>query len=120
MGLGPESGTATGRRSLIARRLSFRQILITVHDTVHSRLVHSRSSSPTGRSIHCVSVYRALKHTDDNVDLCDLLSSFSYGAKVKLHELSRIMGLPGKPDGMDGSQVEACESKRSPIIANPT
>jgi predicted PolB exonuclease-like 3'-5' exonuclease len=41
-----------------------------------------------------------------NVDLCDVLSSFSYGAKVKLDELSRIMGLPGKPDGIDGSQVE--------------
>ena len=36
-----------------------------------------------------------------------MLSSFSYGAKVKLDELSRIMGLPGKPGGMDGSQVEA-------------
>src|SRR5260370_39315443 len=42
----------------------------------------------------------------ENVDLCDVLSSFSYGAKVKLDELSRIMGLPGKPDGIDGSQVE--------------
>jgi predicted PolB exonuclease-like 3'-5' exonuclease len=46
------------------------------------------------------------RYTDDNVDLCDVLSSFSYGAKVKLDELSRIMGLPGKLDGMDGSQVE--------------
>jgi predicted PolB exonuclease-like 3'-5' exonuclease len=42
----------------------------------------------------------------DNVDLCDVLSSFNFGAKVKLDELSRIMGLPGKPDGIDGSQVE--------------
>jgi len=47
------------------------------------------------------------RYTEDNVDLCDVLSSFSYGAKVKLDELSRIMGLPGKPGGMDGSQVEA-------------
>jgi predicted PolB exonuclease-like 3'-5' exonuclease len=47
------------------------------------------------------------RYTDDNVDLCDVLSSFSYSAKVKLDELSRIMGLPGKPDGIDGSQVEA-------------
>jgi 3'-5' exonuclease len=47
------------------------------------------------------------RYTDDCVDLCDALSSFSYGAKVKLDELSRIMGLPGKPDGIDGSQVEA-------------
>jgi 3'-5' exonuclease len=36
------------------------------------------------------------RYTDDNVDLCDVLSSFSYGAKVKLDELSRIMGLPGR------------------------
>jgi 3'-5' exonuclease len=48
------------------------------------------------------------RYTDDNVDLCDVLSSFGYGARVKLDELSRIMGLPGKPGGMDGSQVEAC------------
>jgi predicted PolB exonuclease-like 3'-5' exonuclease len=34
------------------------------------------------------------RYTDDNVDLCDVLSSFSFGAKVKLDELSRIMGLP--------------------------
>ena len=47
------------------------------------------------------------RYTDDCVDLCDVLSSFSYGGKVKLDELSRIMGLPGKPGGMDGSQVEA-------------
>jgi 3'-5' exonuclease len=46
------------------------------------------------------------RYAEDNVDLCDVLSSFSYGAKVKLDELSRIMGLPGKPDGIDGSQVE--------------
>jgi predicted PolB exonuclease-like 3'-5' exonuclease len=47
------------------------------------------------------------RYTDDNVDLCDVLASFGYGARVKLDELSRIMGLPGKPGGMDGSQVEA-------------
>jgi 3'-5' exonuclease len=46
------------------------------------------------------------RYTEDNVDLCDVLSSFNFGAKVKLNELSRIMGLPGKPDGIDGSQVE--------------
>lgn len=48
------------------------------------------------------------RYTDDCVDLCDVLSSFSYGGKVKLDELSWIMGLSGKPGGMDGSQVEAC------------
>ena len=29
------------------------------------------------------------RYTDDNVDICDMLSSFSYGAKVKLDEFSR-------------------------------
>jgi predicted PolB exonuclease-like 3'-5' exonuclease len=48
------------------------------------------------------------RYTDDNVDLCDMLSSFSYGSKMKLDELSRIMGLPGKPNDIDGAQVEAC------------
>jgi hypothetical protein len=37
------------------------------------------------------------RYTDDNVGLCDVLSSFSYGAKVKLDELSRIMGLAHSP-----------------------
>jgi 3'-5' exonuclease len=46
------------------------------------------------------------RYTDDTVDLCDVLSSFSHGGKAKLDELSRIMGLPGKPNGIDGSRVE--------------
>lgn len=46
------------------------------------------------------------RYTDDCLDLCDVLSSFNCGSKVKLDELSRIMGLPGKPDGIDGSHVE--------------
>jgi 3'-5' exonuclease len=28
------------------------------------------------------------------------------GAKVKLNEISKILGLTGKPDGVDGSRVE--------------
>ena len=35
------------------------------------------------------------RYTDDNVDLCDVLSSFSYGAKVKLDELSPDHGIAG-------------------------
>ena len=34
------------------------------------------------------------------------LASFQAQAKVSLNELSRCLGLPGKPDGIDGSQVE--------------
>jgi 3'-5' exonuclease len=47
------------------------------------------------------------RYSDDAVDLCDALSSFSSQAKVSLHELCRVMGLPGKPDSIDGSEVHA-------------
>ncbi len=46
------------------------------------------------------------RYTEDAIDLCDVLSSFSSQAKATLHELSRVMGLPGKPDGIAGDQVE--------------
>jgi 3'-5' exonuclease len=46
------------------------------------------------------------RHTEDALDLCDALSSFNSGARATLNEISRIMGMPGKPDGIDGGQVE--------------
>lgn len=46
------------------------------------------------------------RYTEDAVDLCDVLSSFSSQGKVMLHELCRVMGLPGKPDGISGGEVE--------------
>ena len=45
------------------------------------------------------------RYKEDAIDLCEVLSSFGAKAKVKLHELCRVMGLPGK-EGMDGSEVE--------------
>ena len=45
------------------------------------------------------------RYTDDAVDLCDALSSFNSQAKTTLNEMSKIMGLLGKPDGIDGSKV---------------
>ena len=45
------------------------------------------------------------RYTDDAVDLCDVLSSFSSGAKCTLHELCRVMGLPGKPNGINGAAI---------------
>jgi predicted PolB exonuclease-like 3'-5' exonuclease len=36
------------------------------------------------------------RYTDDAIDLCDVLSSFAPRAKSTLHELCRVMGLPGK------------------------
>jgi predicted PolB exonuclease-like 3'-5' exonuclease len=46
------------------------------------------------------------RYSDDAFDLCDALGSFSPGARIKLDELSKILGLRGKPEGMDGGQVE--------------
>jgi len=45
------------------------------------------------------------RYTEDALDLCDVLSSFAPHTKASLNELSRIMGMPGKPDDIDGSQV---------------
>ena len=45
------------------------------------------------------------RYTEDAIDLCDVLSSFSHGAKSTLHELCRVMGLAGKPVGIDGAEV---------------
>ena len=38
--------------------------------------------------------------------LRDVFSSFSPQGKATLHEISRVMGLPGKPDDMSGEEVE--------------
>jgi predicted PolB exonuclease-like 3'-5' exonuclease len=46
------------------------------------------------------------RYTDDAVDLCDALSSFSQQSKIGLDELSRVLGLPGKPAGVTGADVE--------------
>jgi predicted PolB exonuclease-like 3'-5' exonuclease len=47
------------------------------------------------------------RYTEDALDLCDVLSSFSPQGKVTLHELCRVMGLPGKPDGISGGDVDS-------------
>jgi 3'-5' exonuclease len=35
-----------------------------------------------------------------------LFPSFSSGARATLNEISKIMGMPGKPDSIDGGQVD--------------
>jgi predicted PolB exonuclease-like 3'-5' exonuclease len=46
------------------------------------------------------------RYDESAVDLCDALSSFDARAKTSLHDLCRALGLPGKPDGIDGSEVD--------------
>ena len=64
------------------------------------------------------------RYTDDALDLCDVLGSYVPGVKVKLDEVTKILGLPGKPQGIDGSRVEdrssAGRSRRWRGIVNPT
>jgi predicted PolB exonuclease-like 3'-5' exonuclease len=43
------------------------------------------------------------RYTEDAIDLCDALSSFSSQARATLHELSKMMGMPGKPDSISGA-----------------
>jgi hypothetical protein len=46
------------------------------------------------------------RYTEDALDLCDVLASFAPHTKASLNELSKIMGLPGKPEDIDGGEVE--------------
>lgn len=45
------------------------------------------------------------RYDQAHVDLCDELASFQSNAKASLDGLCKMMGLPGKPDGIDGSKV---------------
>jgi predicted PolB exonuclease-like 3'-5' exonuclease len=47
------------------------------------------------------------RFSTDALDLYDVLGSFGASSRMKLDELSRFLGLAGKPDGIDGSKVSA-------------
>jgi predicted PolB exonuclease-like 3'-5' exonuclease len=47
------------------------------------------------------------RYTDDALDLCDVLASFSLQCRASLDEICRVMGMPGKPDGFCGNDVES-------------
>ncbi len=47
------------------------------------------------------------RYSEDAIDLCDALASFSPTGKATMHEISLALGLSGKPDGIDGSEVAA-------------
>lgn len=46
------------------------------------------------------------RYAEDALDLCDVLGSYVPGSKVKLDEVGKILGLSGKPEGLDGARVE--------------
>jgi len=45
------------------------------------------------------------RYTDDAIDLCDVLASFTPQAKATLHEICKVMGMLGKPVGIHGGEV---------------
>jgi predicted PolB exonuclease-like 3'-5' exonuclease len=47
------------------------------------------------------------RYTEDAVDLCDVLASFNPQCRASLDEICRVMGMPGKPDGLGGGDVES-------------
>ena len=47
------------------------------------------------------------RYGGDALDLCDVLSNFDPRAKIGLDALCRALGIPGKPDGLDGGGVAA-------------
>ena len=58
------------------------------------------------------------RYTEDAIDLCDVLSSFSSQNNALLHELCRVMGLPGNPDGIGRADVERyCREGRIAEVA---
>ncbi len=55
-------------------------------------------------------------YSEDAIDF--VLVSLSPQNKASLHELCRVMGLPGKPDGIDGADVERdCREGRIAEVA---
>ena len=55
----------------------------------------------------------------DHIDLCDVLSNFGASPRPSLNELAALCGIPQKPDGIEGSRVEAfVNSNRIEDVAN--
>ena len=47
------------------------------------------------------------RYTEDAIDLCDVLASFNSQCRASLDEICRLMGMPGKPEELNGSDVES-------------
>jgi 3'-5' exonuclease len=62
-------------------------------------MVHSLAAP----GLNCRSYFN--RYSEDCLDLCDALASYDARSKISLDALCRVLGLPGKPEGIDGSQV---------------
>lgn len=45
------------------------------------------------------------RYDDAGLDLCDVLANYDARGRIGLDALCRAMGMPGKPEGIDGSSV---------------
>jgi 3'-5' exonuclease len=51
------------------------------------------------------------RYTEDAVDLCDVFSSFSPQARATLHEISKVMGLPGYRRGSMAARLSVITAR---------
>ncbi len=94
-------------QSFVDRIWEFRPQMITFNGSsfdlpvLRYRAMLNRVSAP---GLECRRYW--YRYSDDCLDLCDSLSCSGAGGKVSLNDLCRALGFPGKPDGMDGSEVD--------------
>lgn len=94
-------------QSFVDRIEAFRPQMVTFNGSsfdlpvLRYRAIINRVSAP---GLECRRYW--YRYSDDCLDLCDALASYSPGGKVSLNDLCRALGFAGKPDGMDGGEVE--------------
>jgi predicted PolB exonuclease-like 3'-5' exonuclease len=102
-GLRPEHELLT---SFIERLTALRPQLVSFNGhgfdlpVLRYRAMIHKVSAPT---LESRGIFR--RYGEEALDLCDVLSSFDGRGKVGLDALCRILALPGKPGGVDGSAV---------------
>jgi predicted PolB exonuclease-like 3'-5' exonuclease len=81
---------------------------ICVNEINLCRMPHRRAGA-TARQLQRPRLRRPYfnRYTDDALDLCDVLASYDPRSRMSLDGLSRFLGLAGKPEGVNGSQVAA-------------
>ncbi|MFL5081337.1 MAG: ribonuclease H-like domain-containing protein [Microvirga sp.] len=94
-------------QTFVDRIAEFRPQLVTFNGSsfdlpvLRYRAMINRVSAP---GLHARNYWN--RYTEDALDLCDALGSFMPNAKTSLSDLCRALGFPGKPDDIDGGEVE--------------
>jgi predicted PolB exonuclease-like 3'-5' exonuclease len=94
-------------RTFVARIEKFRPQMVTFNGSsfdlpvLRYRAMINRVSAP---GLECRRYFH--RYGDDCLDLCDALACYSPGAKVSLNDLCRALGFRGKPQDINGSEVD--------------